>query len=302
MSSELIGGRTGTGETARLKAYSSFEPYELADYRTALARVMPGVALEIERMPTAILTQRLLAEVEAPGADLVLGWADTAAQTEGLRGVCVGPEPDGFVRPTGFSTAFVVDPYALAACGAHTVATWRDLAQDALRGRLLFPDPAISGAGFLAMSTVLQFFGEAEGWSLLEAICANARAFPGSAWTPAAKTGADGVAVGVTVRIAAFKRLGELPRLAMIEPGDVTGAEAEVYGVLKSARHPEAARGVIDWILSDEATALFAAYRKTILSAPSDTLFRIDSAKAVADRAADLARFAALVETSREYV
>lgn|GEM_PF-2982954 len=297
MRSETIGGRTGTGETARLKAYSSFEPYELADYRTALARVLPGVALEIERMPTATLTERLLAEADAPGADLVIGWADTAAQTGGLERIA----PDGWVRPTGFSTALVADPDVLAACGAHPVATWRDLAQDPLRGRVLFPDPSISGAGFLAMSTVLQFFGDTEGWALPEAICANVRAFPGSAWTPAAQTGGGEIAVGVTVRIAAQKRRTELPRLAVIEPRDVTGAEAEVYGVLKSTRLPDAARLVIDWILSDEARALFVGYGKTILSAPAETLFMIDSARAVADRAANVARFGALMRRPREF-
>ena len=300
MSSELIGGSTGTGETARLKAYSSFEPYELADYRTALARFLPDVAIEIERMPTGILTRRLLAEAHSPGADLVLGWADTAAQTEGLQGLCSGRGVDGYVRPTGFSTAFVTDPAVLARCGARPVRTWRDLTQEALRKRIVFPDPAVSGAGFLAMSTLLQFFGEAEGWALIEGICANVRTFPGSAWAPASETGAGEVAIGVTVRIAAGKRQAELPRLAVVEPEDVIGVEAEVYGVLASTRHEDAARRVIDWILSDDAAALFAGYRKTLLSAPTENLFMIDSAKAVAGRAADIARFAALVRKHEE--
>lgn len=302
MSSELIGGRTGTGEVARLKAYSSFEPYELADYRTALARTLPGIAIEIERMPTATLTERLLAERDAPGADLVFGWADTAAQTEGLEGLCASGEADGYVRPTGFSTAFIVDPTALAACGARPVRTWRDLAQDALRGRVAFPNPAVSGAGFLAMSTLLQYHGEAEGWALIEAICANVRAFPGSAWAPAAETGSGAIAVGVTVHIAACKRRAELARLSVVEPQDVIGAEAEVYGMIRSTRNADAARRVIDWVSSEEATALFTGYRKTILSAPTHALFMIDSAKAVAGRAADLARFAAIADGPRELI
>ncbi len=300
MTSETIVGRTGTGEVARLRAYSSFEPYELADYRTALARALPGVAIEIERMPTAILTERLLREAAAPGADLVIGWADTAAQTDGLQGVCIESEGDGWVRPTGFSTAFIADAEAIKAYGARPVTTWEDLAQDALRSRVLFPDPSLSGAGFLAMTTLLQFYGEGDGWALLEAICANVRAFPGSAWAPAAATGSDGVALGVTVRIAAAKRQVEVPRLAAIEPADVIGAEAEVYGVLNSTGHPEAARRVIDWVLSDEARLLFSRYAKTILSNPTGNLFMIDSAKAVADRASNIARFAALMKLSKE--
>jgi len=302
MSIEMIGGTTGSGETARLTAYSSFEPYELAEYRSALARVLPGVALTIQRMPTATLTERLLAEVQAPKADLILGWADTAAQTAGLQGICPGPDGqdgrDGYVRPTGFTTAFVADPALLAALGAAPIRTWTDLAQEALRGRIVFPDPGVSGAGFLAMSTLLQRYGAAEGWALLKAICANTRAFPGSAWTPAAETGLGETAIGVTVLIAAGKRRAEAPALDIVEPDDVVGAEAEVYGVLKSARDAAAARAVIDWIVSEPAEALFRAWRKTILSDSAERLFMIDSAKAVAERDANVARFRTLMHTA----
>lgn len=180
--------------------------------------------------------------------------------------------------------------------------TWRDLAQDALRGRVAFPNPAVSGAGFLAMSTLLQYHGEAGGWALIEAICANVRAFPGSAWAPVAETGSGAIAVGVTVHIAACKRRAELARLSVVELQDVIGAEAEVYGMIRSTRNADAARRVIDWVSSEEATALFTGYRKTILSAPTHALFMIDSAKAVAGRAAELARFAAIADGPRELI
>jgi iron(III) transport system substrate-binding protein len=303
MTSERIIGLTGSGEMARLKAYSSFEPYELADYSAALAKAVPGIALEIERMSTAALTQRLLDEVDAPQADLVLGWADTAAQTAGLEGICPAEGgKDGYIRPTGFSTAFITDPALLAACGGTPVRTWADLAQQPLQGRISFPDPSVSGAGFLAMSTILQRYGTVEGWSLLQAICANVRDFPGSAWAPALQTGGGTIAVGVTVLIAAGKRQSEMPALQVIEPADVTGAEAEVYGVLKTARAPDAAQLILDWLLSAEAEARFRAWRKTMLSGAPDRLFMIDSAKAITERSENLVRFRAVMQFTREVV
>lgn len=303
MTSERIQGVTGSGELARLRAYSSFEPYELADYSRALAVAYPGIALEIERMPTAILTQRLLDEGDAVQADLVLGWADTAAQTPGLQSICPGADSkDGYIRPTGFTTAFCTDPSLVAACGGGQIRNWADLAQAPLRRRICFPDPAVSGAGFLAMSTILQHYGPIEGWALLKAICANVRDFPGSAWAPAAQTGGGEIAVGVTVLIAAGRRQSEMPGLQVVEPADVIGVEAEVYGVLRNAQAPQAAHLILSWLQSAQAQERFRAWRKTILSGASDRLFQIDSAKAIADRAENLARFRNVIETTREFV
>ncbi len=64
------------------------------------------------------------------------------------------------------------------------------------------------------MSTLLQRYDAAEGWSLLEAICANVRDFLGSASTPAAQTGFGETAIGVTVLIAAASEALKCPRSA----------------------------------------------------------------------------------------
>ncbi len=295
MSSVMIDAPTGTGARARLKAYSSFEPYELADYLAALAARMPDVAIAIERMPTATLTERLLAERDAPGADMVFGWADTASHTQGLGRVALGGSASGnaYIRPSGFSTAFVVDPWVLAETGAQ-IGNWRDLADPRLEGRVVFPDPAISGAGFLALTTILQYYGEDDGWDLLSAICANVSEFPASAWKPAELCGNGIVACGVTVKIAATRRIAEWPALRLVEPADVVGAEAEVYGALSSTRHPEIVGDVIEWILSKDARILFDAHNKTDLRKPSQGLFMIDAAGAVADRERWLALFKSL--------
>jgi iron(III) transport system substrate-binding protein len=295
MSPLTIRARTGSGARAQLLAYSSFEPYELVDYLEALADRFPDVAITIERLPTAALTARLLAERPRPAADLVFGWADTASQTPGLEGLIIRRDAgrDGYIRPSGFSTAFVADPAVLAQADAE-IASWRDLADPRLAGRLVFPDPSISGAGFLALATLLQFYGEDEGWDLLRAINRNVREHPNSAWGAADACGDGVVACGVTVRIAAGKRLQQEPTLRVVEPADVIGAEAEVYGPLCGARRPEVVEEIVGWVLSDEARALFDHHNKTNLCTPVEGLFMVDATSAIARRAQWLARFKTL--------
>jgi iron(III) transport system substrate-binding protein len=296
MTSVWIETPTGSGARASLKAYSSFEPYELADYLAALAKALPDLAITVERMPTAVLIERLLYERHAPRADMILGWADTAAQIEDLQGIC--PEAAlRYIRPTGFSTAFVVDPEIAnrSLCGAD-VRCWTDLADTRLKGRVAFPDPAISGAGFLALTTLIQFYGETEGWNLIEGICQNVAVLPGSAWEPAALTGAGTIGVGVTVRIAATRRVSELCQLVAVEPADVVGVEAEVYGGLTGTRHPEAVADVLGWINSAEASRLFDKHKKTNLTLPHQNLFTIDARRAVSERPRLITRFRSMFD------
>lgn len=291
MSTTLINAPTGDGTRARLKAYSAFEPYELADYLACLARAMPDVAIEIERMPTAALTERLAQERDNPQVDLVLGWADTAARSLDLRGQVFAPgaDADGWLRVTGFSTAFVTDPALLAVAGVR-VKSWADLTHSALYGRIAFPNPAVSGAGFLALATLLQRVGEDEGWQIIAGIYRNARVTPNSAWEPARLTGEGEIAVGVTVNIAATNRQRELPRLGIVQPDDVTGVESEVYGGFTHTRHNLIVREVLEWIASAEAKTVYAGYNKILLGQPDSRLFTIDAQQAVASRERWLAR------------
>lgn len=285
MSTMLINAPTGDGTRARLKAYSAFEPYELADYLACLARRMPDVAIEIERMPTAALTARLAQEKDNPQADLVLGWADTAARSLDLRDRVFAPggDTDGWLRVTGFSTAFVTDPALLAHAGVQ-VQSWACLTQSPLRGRIAFPNPAVSGAGFLALATVLQRYGEDAGWEIIAGIYRNAVLTPDSAWAPAQLTGEGEIAVGVTVNIAATNRQRELPRLKIVQPHDATGVESEVYGGFTRTRHNLIVREVLEWIASDEAKTVYADYNKILPGQPDSRQFTIDAKQAVASR------------------
>jgi iron(III) transport system substrate-binding protein len=287
MSSVFLHSPNAGRARTRLKAYSAFEPYELTDYLEALAGRLPDISIEVERMATATLTQRLLTETPHANADLILGWADSAARTPALRGLALARAgtSDGYARPTGFSTALVVDTRLLNDLNIG-IATWRDLARPALRGRIAFPDPVTSGAGFLALATLIQGFPGDEGWDVLEAICRNVSAWPGSAWQPAAMCGGGEIVVGVTVRIAARKRTSgpAEPHLALVEPQDACGVEAEVYGVLNGTQAANAAGRVVDWVLSNEARALFDNHHKINLAKADAGHFKIDVEHAIASR------------------
>lgn len=268
-----------------LKAWSSFEPYELSEYLLRLEQHLPGVAIDIERMSTAALTQRLLAQADALPVDLILGWADSASRHPRFAGRFFAPggDADGFLRVTGFSTALVADDELLTRAGVR-LRGWPDLALPELEGLIAFPDPAVSGAGFLALTTILQSYGEARGWPLVQAILRNAAVRPGSAWEPARLTGLGEIAVGVTVRIAAMNRQQQQPSLTVIEPADATGTEAEVYAGVVASPHQAVVSQVLAWLRTPEAASVFDGFNKVLLSQPDSKRFMIDAALAVDNR------------------
>ncbi|AXE36395.1 ABC transporter substrate-binding protein [Chromobacterium phragmitis] len=295
----LIDAATGNGAAGRLIAFSAFEPYELADYLEALSHLMPDVAIDVWRMPTSSLTAFLLAGAEG---DLVLGWADTAAQSPGIA-TRIAPPPrgagcdaDGFCRPTGFSLAFVADPALLRSRSSGLPSRWTDLAAPALKGALLFPDPRRSGAGYLALTTILQYYGSEDGWRLMVEIDRNVLDYPGSAWEPAARVGEGDAALGITVRVSARRRLRDNPALELALPHEAIGAEAEVYGILAASKQQALARRVLEWVMSDEASSLYRHHAKLLLREEREAgLFAINSERASRERPAILQRFDALM-------
>jgi iron(III) transport system substrate-binding protein len=297
-----IEAATGTGSEGRLRAVSSFEPYELVDYLVALKLHLPGVAIDLWRMPTATLTEYLLSGAQC---DLILGWAETAAKTPGIaeRILCsnaaeVRSETDGFCRPTAFSTAFVVDPSLLRQRGLAVPASWSALADPMLAGGIVFPDPRRSGAGYLALSTLIQCFGDRDGWQLMHDIDRNVVDYPGSAWEPAQRVGTGGVAVGVTVQIAAARRRQAGTGVEIALPSEATGMESEVYGMLRGTVHRQACERVLAWLTSAAAIPYFENHAKIVRhQTKTQTYFELDAERAGRERDIVLCQFGELINS-----
>ncbi len=281
---------TGTGREATLVCYSSFESYELADYLAALAIVESDIAIKIFRMPTAHLAAALISPGALPAADMVFGWAATAATPEILARF-VGHR---YESPTGFSTAFCLDRPCLQRHAIREPRTWLDLASPDLRGQLVIPDPRVSGAGFLAATTILQHYGEQQGWELLKAAFEGIR-FVRSAWEPAAAMGAGNKALGVTVRIAAVQRAAQCADVDWSEPADAVGCEPEVYAIVNSCRDMAAAERVLEWITSSLALPHYQRHAKVVFAAddPSGSRMPIDVERAIAGRSTFLSKWQA---------
>ncbi|MGX7706920.1 extracellular solute-binding protein [Methylobacterium sp. Gmos1] len=270
----ILAGPAPAAERTRLVAYTALEPEQLDPIRRAIEAAVPEVEIAWQRDSTGVITDRVLAERASPQADLFLGLAATSllqfeaanlldpyrpAGVEALRPFFRDPSP-----PYSWTG---MDAYLGVVCFNTEVARrdritrpsfWRDLLAPALKGRIVMPDPAASGTGYLLVAGWLQTLGEEAGWAYMDALDGNVAAYLPSGSAPCQEAAAGRAAAGLSLdmRAAALKAAGA--PIDIVVPVDGTGWEAEGFAVAAGRPHLALARRVADWAASREANALYA--------------------------------------------
>lgn len=168
------------------------------------------------------------------GADTsqLLGWAQNMADISEGRSIGIYAGALGIAYNTEL----------LAARGIEPPACWRDLADPRFAGEIQVANPNSSGTAYTELATLVQLFGEDEGFRLLAEIGANVNAYTrsGSAPSRAAARGETGVSIGFMhdmVKLAA-----EGFPLAVVSPCEGTGYEVGAVSIIAGARNLEAAQ------------------------------------------------------------
>lgn len=261
-------------ERTRLVAYTALEVEQLDPMRRAIEAALPEVEIAWLRASTGILTDRLLAERDAPQADLLLGIAATSLLQFEAAGLLDPYRPAGVeaLRPffrdptppyswTGMDAYLGVICFNVEVAARHRITRpsfWRDLLGPALKGRIVMPNPAASGTGYMLVAAWLQTLGEEAGWAFMDALHENVSAYLPSGSAPCQETASGRHAVGLSLdmRAAAEKAAGA--PIDIVVPVDGTGWEAEGFAVVAGRPHQALARRVADWAASREANALYA--------------------------------------------
>ncbi|QXG22815.1 substrate-binding domain-containing protein [Pseudomonas viridiflava] len=267
-----------------LIAISSMEHAELAEFIAGM-EAHAGMPVRLSRWSTSELIERVI-DGTAGDWDLLLGTAATAlldpALTSRLRvldALDVSSLPPNAVdagrrwfSPSGFVPAFCYDPQVLAANGLEPPLCWEALCAPAWSTRIVLPDPARSGAGYLHLSALIEHYGE-QAWARLADIARLQPAISGSSTAPIEAVLEGRAWVGVTVSTAATRAALQHPSLRWCVPADAQRYEFEVFGCRDGSRHAVKASEALGWMLSDDAAAISRRYGKVVVGgSSSDTL------------------------------
>ncbi len=251
----------GAVEAADLVIYTS-QPNEDAQATVdGFKAANPGLEVEWVRDGTPKIMAKLMAEIEAgnPVADVLL-IADTVTlermKQAGQLLAYRSPEAknlhvslydaDGHYYSTKLITTGIM--YNNQAGMQPT--SWKDLAKPEAKGLVAMPSPLTSGAALIHAQTLTGVNGL--GWDYYRQLKDNGAIAAGGNGAVLKSVASGEKAYGVVVDYLPIREKAKGAPVEFVFPEEGVSAVTEPVAILSSAKHEEAAKKFIDYILSDE--------------------------------------------------
>lgn len=174
------------------------------------------------------------------------------------------PRPIYLKDPRGFWTGTALESYGvvyhpalLKRLGIAPPRDWDDLLNPRLRGQIVQCAPSRSSSSHATYEVILQQYGDVKGWEWLKQLAANTGLFTARSRDVPAVVAKGEFAVGFAVpsymafeeRLTGFDIRFVAPKTAWIT--------AEPIAILTGAKHPQAARAFIEFLLTERGQKLF---------------------------------------------
>ena len=241
-----------------------------------------GITVNYVRMSSGEALARVQAEKDNPQFDIWWGGpidSFVAAKGEGLLEAYDSPNYANLIDPVKMkdvdnqwvgiyvgTLGFATNTDWLAANpGVEAPTSWDDLLKPEFTGQVMVAHPSSSGTSYTALATVLQIRGEEAGWEYLTKYDGQMAQYTKSGAAPAKFVGQGEAVVAIVFSHDIVNEIenNKLP-LVLTFPEEGTGYEIGGMGLLKGAKHMQAAKLWFDWALTPEAQALgpvYAAYQ-----------------------------------------
>ena len=263
-----------SAQKTELLVYTALETDQIKAYEQAFTKAHPDIAIKWVRDSTGVITSKLLAEKANPQADLVVGVSASSLAVFDNEGMLQPYAPKGLdkisakYRDPKNPPAWVgMDVYGAAICfntveaqkqGLPKPATWKDLLNPIYKGKIVMPNPASSGTGYLDVTGWIQMWGDAKAWKFMDDLHANIAQYTHSGSKPCRQAGAGEFPVGVSFeyRAVTTKKLGA--PIDIIFPSEGLGWDLEASGIMKTTKKLDAAKSLMDWLASPAAMELYS--------------------------------------------
>ncbi len=248
---------------------------EWCDVMVGAFEEQTGIDVAMVRKSTGETLAQIRAEASNPKTDA--WWGGTGdphliAASEGLlqaSGVDISDLQPWAVNMSTLSGGHTVGIYSgalgiaynaeiLAEKGIEPPSCWRDLANPIYAGEIQVANPNSSGTAYTELATIVQIFGEEEGFALLKEIGANVNSYTksGSAPSKAAARGETGISIGFMHDMVKLKTRG-FP-LEIVAPCEGTGYEVGAVSIIAGARNLDAAKAWVEFALQPATQELAA--------------------------------------------
>jgi iron(III) transport system substrate-binding protein len=269
-----VGAGHAAAQKTQLNVYTALETDQIKAYEAAFNKSYPDVELKFTRDSTGVITAKVLAEKANPQADIVIGTSASSMAVFANEGMLEPYAPKGLDKiPAGYRDSqnpprwVGMDVYGAAICFNTVEAqkqnlpkpqSWKDLTKPVYKGKIVMPNPASSGTGFLDVSGWLQMWGEADAWKFMDALHENIGVYTHSGSQPCKQAGAGEFPIGISFEYRAMQTKKSGAPVDVIFPTEGLGWDLEASGIMKGTKKLDAAKKLMDWLATPEAMALFA--------------------------------------------
>lgn len=232
-----------------------------------------GIAVDMTRMSTGEILDRVRSEKHAPSVDVWWGGTGVThlqAAYEGLlepyrpkQEADLLPWARNFFSLSGGTSVglyagalgFAYNADLLASAGLPAPNCWKDLSKPIYRGHILSGNPHSSGTAFTMLVTLVQLLGEDEAFAYMRELGQNIPRYTKAGSEPVKAAGRGETMIGISFMHDAVTQKEAGAPLVIVAPCEGTGYEIGAVSIVKGSRNIDEARRFVDFALSPEGQA-----------------------------------------------
>lgn len=144
----------------------------------------------------------------------------------------------------------------LAANNLPEPGCWKDLLKPEFKGHVQMANPNSSGTAYTTLASMVQIFGEDEGFEFMKGLHANINQYTKSGSAPIKAAGRGENTIGIVfMHDAVAQAVAGFP-IKVVAPCEGTGYEIGSMSIIAGARNMDSAKAFYDWALSTDAQNL----------------------------------------------
>ena len=176
---------------------------------------------------------------ESPMRDELLDWSINQAESAGNKTIGIYSGALGY----GYNEEI------LKANNLPEPACWKDLLKPEYKGHVQMANPNSSGTAYTTLATIVQLFGEDEGFEFMKGLHKNINQYTKSGSAPIKAAARGENTIGIVFMHDAVKQAVSGFPIKVVAPCEGTGYEIGAMSLIKDSRNPENAKKFYDWAL-----------------------------------------------------
>jgi len=127
---------------------------------------------------------------------------------------------------------------------------WKDLLKPEYKGHVQMANPNSSGTAYTTLATIVQLFGEDEGFEFMKGLHKNINQYTKSGSAPIKAAARGENTIGIVFMHDAVKQAVSGFPIKVVAPCEGTGYEIGSMSIINGARNEESAKKFYDWALT----------------------------------------------------